>query len=126
MAFANTEDLSTILIATGTATRKHVNISTEPRVSLLVDNRSNADRDFQAATALTALGTIKEVSPDERDRFESRYLERHPSLDTFLKAPATAFLKIVIRHYLLVNQFQHVIELHLTDERDLFGRSSGG
>lgn len=120
MAFAHTEDLSAILVATGTTTRKHVNIIKEPRVSLLFDNRSNADSDFHAATALTAVGTIMQVVPQERENLQSLYLRRHPGLEAFLKEPATAFLKIIIRHYLLVNQFQQVMELHLSDEKDLF------
>jgi len=124
MAFAHTKDLSAILVATGTATRKHGNISTEPRVSLLFDNRSNADSDFHAATALTAVGTIMQVVPQERENLQSLYLRRHPGLDAFLREPATAFLKIIIRHYLLVNQFQQVMELHLTEQKDLFAPAS--
>ncbi len=120
MAFAHTEDLSAILVATGTATRKHVNITTEPRVSLLFDNRSNSDSDLNAATALTAVGTIMQVVPQEKEMLQSLYLKRHPGLDAFLREPATAFLKIIIRHYLLVNQFQQVMELHLSDEKGIF------
>jgi nitroimidazol reductase NimA-like FMN-containing flavoprotein (pyridoxamine 5'-phosphate oxidase superfamily) len=120
MAFAHADDLGTILVATSKVTRKHLNISANPRVSLLIDNRSNEDADFHAACAVTVLGSVEEVSDSERETYQSCYLACHPYLETFLAAPTTVFLKIIVRHYLLVNRFQHVMELHLTDEMDLF------
>jgi hypothetical protein len=66
------------------------------------------------------LGSVEEVGDSERDAYQSCYLARHPYLEKFLTAPTTVFLKIIVRHYLLVNRFQHVMELHLTDEMDLF------
>lgn len=120
MAFAHTDSLDTILVATGSATRKYGNISTEPRVSLLFDNRSNETSDFHQACALTALGKAQRVTEPERHRYEMLYIDKHPYLEQFMQAPSTVFLKITVFHYLLVNRFQQVMELHLIDEIDLF------
>lgn len=122
MAFANTSDLSTILVATATATRKHWNILSEPRVALLFDNRSNRDSDFHNATALTALGDIEPITPAEEEGFRACYLRKQPSLTDFIAAPTTILMKITIRHYLLVNRFQQVMELHLTEDTNLFSQ----
>jgi len=121
MAFAYTEDLSVIVVATGKSTRKHQNIVEESRVSLLVDNRSNNEEDFHSAAALTVLGAAKAVDTDERPAYEAIYLKRHPYLDKFLGSPTTTFIKIEVKHYLLVSRFQEVMEYQMSDENDLFG-----
>lgn len=120
MAFAHTDDLKRMIVATGTSTRKYQNIITESRVSLLVDNRSNREEDFHEAAALTIMGVAKPVEHDERPVYEKLYLGRHPYLEKFLLSPSTTFFKIEIHHYLLVTRFQSVMEYHLDHEADLF------
>lgn len=120
MAFACTDDLKEIVVATGKATRKHQNILEDCRVSLLVDNRSNREDDFHSAMALTVLGKALPVEASERLLYQDLYLSRHPYLEDFLTAPSTAFIKIMVYHYLLVSRFQNVMEYSVRDEIDLF------
>ena len=120
MAFAHTPDLGVIVVATGKSTRKYQNIIRDSRVSLLVDNRSNNEEDFHAAAALTVLGVAKNIESDERPNFETIYLERHPYLQKFLKAPTTSFIKIEVHSYLMVSRFQNVMEYRISDKADLF------
>lgn len=121
MAFAHTDDLAVIVVATGKSTRKHQNIIMDSRVSLLVDNRSNNEEDFHAAAALTILGVAKIIEPEERPDYETLYLARHPYLQKFLQAPTTTFIKIEIQCYLLVTRFQNVMEYRIGEQVDLFG-----
>lgn len=120
MAFAHTDDLRELIVATGKSTRKHQNISLDSRVSLLVDNRTNSEEDFHAAAAVTILGTARKIEAEERPAYESIYLKRHPYLAKFLSSPTTTFIKIEVGHYLLVTRFQEVMEYHLSDELDIF------
>lgn len=120
MAFAFTNDLTNILVATSKATRKHQNIIKDSRVSLLVDNRINSSEDFHEATALTILGRAIEVGKKESSDYLSLYLLRHPYLDKFLSAPTTSFIKISVAHYLIVSQFQNVMEYNIRGQDDLF------
>jgi nitroimidazol reductase NimA-like FMN-containing flavoprotein (pyridoxamine 5'-phosphate oxidase superfamily) len=120
MAFAHTADLTTIVVATGRTTRKHMNLLGESRVSLLNDTRTNSESDFRTAAAVTVLGNAAEVEDEERKKYAELYLSHHPYLEEFLRSPATAIFKIRVRHYLIVNRFQHVMELHLTNEMDIF------
>jgi nitroimidazol reductase NimA-like FMN-containing flavoprotein (pyridoxamine 5'-phosphate oxidase superfamily) len=120
MAFAHTEDLTNIVVATGRTTRKHMNLLGESRVSLLIDTRTNSESDFHAAAAVTVIGNAAEVEDVERKKYSELYLSHHPYLKKFLQSPTTAMFKIRVRHYLIVNRFQHVMELHLTDETDIF------
>ncbi|MEJ2056821.1 MAG: pyridoxamine 5'-phosphate oxidase family protein [Desulfofustis sp.] len=120
MAYACTDDLKHIVVATGSSTRKHQNISMDARVALLVDNRSNSEEDFHEAAAVTIMGVAKVINDAEWLAFESLYLDRHPYLEKFLRAPTTTFFKIEVLHYLLVTRFQSVMEYHLDDENNLF------
>lgn len=120
MAFAYSADLENIVVATDKSTRKHQNIVQDSRVSLLIDNRSNSEDDFQAAMALTVVGKAEVVADEEQTEYRQLYLGRHPYLGKFLSAPTTAFFKIKVYHYLLVSRFQNVMEYRVQDEADLF------
>lgn len=120
MAFACRDDLKEFVVATSRSTRKHQNILMDCRVSLLVDNRSNEEDDFHSAMALTVLGKALPVEASERALYQELYLKRHPYLEDFLGAPTTAFIKIMVYHYLLVSRFQNVMEYSIRDENDLF------
>jgi len=120
MAFAFTPDLAHIIVATGKSTRKHQNLVQESRVSLLIDNRSNSENDFHTAMAVTIIGKAQFISGTDRSGHEKAYLLRHPYLENFLASPSTAFIKIVVSHYLLVTRFQDVMEYRIQDECNLF------
>lgn len=120
MAYVHTPDLKTLVVATGTATRKFFNLKHESRVSLLVDTSRNCEADFHSAESLTIIGSASLVGTDQAEDLRKLYLERHPYLLDFLSSPATVLIKIVVRHYLLVNRFQNVMEYHPGDGKDIF------
>jgi len=120
MAFAHTPDLARIVVATGRATRKHMNLLEEPRVSLLIDTRSNTEMDFHAAAAVTVIGEALPLPEEEQETYTSLYLRHHPYLERFLEAPSTVMFLIKVHHYLIVNRFQSVMELHLEHGTDIF------
>jgi len=113
VAFMATEDLKHLLFATTRATRKYANISRNPRIAMVVDNRSNREVDFHQAAAVTATGLVKEVEDSERERFQRLYLSKHPYLKEFVSAPTCALLKVEVETYYVVNRFQNVMELHI-------------
>lgn len=119
MAYAYTDDLSIIMVATAMATRKHKNITGESRVALLVDDRSNHQEDFQHGQALTIVGEASEVLDEEREEFTRLYLDRHPALDGFIRDSSTALFKIAVHNYLLVSNFQEVVEYRVRDEDEI-------
>ena len=120
IAFAATDDLQKIVFATPKATRKFANIKHNPEVSLLIDNRSNNEKDFHDAKAVTVLGTVERIDPETSPReLESLYVSKHPYLEDFLRSPSTAFIIISVRSYYLVSRFQEVMELHINDENNI-------
>lgn len=112
VAFAETGDLRTILLATSRATRKYGNISAKSGVALLVDNRSNEVADIREAMAVTIIGTACEVSEDLRQRLYSVYLEKQPHMEEFLSSPTTALIKVDVESYIVVSRFQNVTILN--------------
>ena len=120
IAFAATDDLKKIVFATTKATRKFANIKHNPRISLLIDNRSNNEKDFHDAMAITVMGTVDRIDPDKSPNgLISLYLSKHPYLEDFLSSPSTAFISISVWSYYLVSRFQEVMELHIRNENDI-------
>jgi nitroimidazol reductase NimA-like FMN-containing flavoprotein (pyridoxamine 5'-phosphate oxidase superfamily) len=113
MAFAVSDDLTTLLLVTGRATRKYANLCAESRVALLIDNRSHRTSDIHEAMAVTILGDAEEVSGAERDRLLPAYLAKHPHLEQFASSPSCALFRVDVRSYYLVRRFQEVTELHV-------------
>jgi len=114
IAFSATEDLGKIIFSTLKDTRKFTNISKNPRVTLLIDNRSNKSTDFYHAIAVTAQGSVEEIEKPE-SKFKELYLNKHPYLDEFVNSPNCALLKIKVEKYHYVSRFQDVKILELEE-----------
>jgi pyridoxine/pyridoxamine 5'-phosphate oxidase len=106
-------DLSAIYFATSRATRKFANLTAEPRAALLVENSQNRQADIYEAAAVTAVGTVAEVSGPQAEGPLASFRERHSQLEDFVSAPSTALLRLAVRTYYLVNRFQKVMEYHV-------------
>ena len=113
VAFVATNDLKHLLFATTRATRKYANIIENPRIAMVMDNRSNQEADFHQAAAVTATGVVKEVDGSEKGPLLRLYLSRHPYLKDFVSSPTCALLKMNVETYYVVRQFQDVVELRI-------------
>ncbi len=111
VAFAATDDLKFLVFATLRSTRKYRNIADAPRAVMVIDNRSNRESDFSGAVAVTATGSVKEISGPERRELENLYLAKHPLLRDFVAAPACALLMVEVDHYYIVRKFREVVTL---------------
>ena len=112
MAFAATKDLKTLVFATTRSTRKFANITADRRIALLIDNRSNTEKDFHRAITVTATGTAREVGTRDKKRLQKLYTAKHPHLKEFASSPNVALLRMNVEAYYIVTQFQNVMELH--------------
>jgi hypothetical protein len=113
IGFAASDDLDYIIFATLRNTRKYANIQNSAKVSVLVDSRSNMIEDFRDAAALTILGEVHEAGGKERTMLAQQYLEKHPFLSDFILDPNCAILKLEVENYILVSNFQQVLELKI-------------
>jgi nitroimidazol reductase NimA-like FMN-containing flavoprotein (pyridoxamine 5'-phosphate oxidase superfamily) len=111
VAFAEADNLRSLLFVTGRDTKKYSNTIASKRVAVLVDNRTNQPSDLDKAVAVTALGTIEEVSTDYRGYLSAIYLSKHPQLEDFLRKPSNALMRIAVTDY-IVASFENVRHLH--------------
>lgn len=103
VAFAETEELGSLLLVTSRDTRKYANARSNRKVALLVDSRTNQDTDLQSAIAVTALGTIGEVDKNGRDYLAGIYKTKHPRLSEFLDKPSNALMEVVVTGYIVAS-----------------------
>ena len=113
VSFAAAPDMKAILFATTRSTRKYVNLTREPHVTLVIDNRENAARDLHKAMALTVKGRAEEVPPEDLQGCLAVYLRKHPYLKGFVSSPTCALVRVRVETYSLVRRFQEVTEISL-------------
>jgi len=101
VAFAEAEDLRSLLFVTSRNTRKYSNTLASKKVAVLVDSRTNQASDLNNAIAITALGTIEEVAADNKDYLSGIYLSKHPQLKEFLYKPSNALMRVVVTDYIV-------------------------
>jgi nitroimidazol reductase NimA-like FMN-containing flavoprotein (pyridoxamine 5'-phosphate oxidase superfamily) len=112
VAYVASADLRQLFFITSRATRKYANLKSDSRVSVLINSSTNTDMDFHRAVAVTVVGDAEEWTGEKRQVALSRYLAKHPYLEEFAHAPTCALICIQVRTYLLVRNFQHVMEWH--------------
>ena len=113
VAVRASDDLRHLYFSTTRATRKFQFLSSDPKVAMLVDSRSDDDADFHGAVAATAVGTARELEGDECAEQLAAFLRRHPHLRPFASAPTSALVELAVDTYYIVSRFQNVTELHL-------------
>ena len=113
VAFVGKDDFKKIFFVTPRTTRKFANLSADSRVAILINSSLNLDSDFHEAVSVTALGIAKEIKEAEKDEMLGLYLTKHPYLEAFATSPTCALVEVAITKYVMVNNFQHVMELHI-------------
>ena len=113
IAFVGKENLKEIFFVTPRSTRKFDNLSADSRVAILINSSLNTDADFHEAVAVTALGNANEVNGPQKDDALSLYLTKHPYLEAFAVSPTSALVGVTVTTYVMVRNFQHVMELSI-------------
>ena len=113
VAFVAADDLRRLFFVTSRATRKYANLQGDRRVSMLINSSTNSEADFHQAIAVTVVGDAVEWTGEDRQATLDNYVAKHPYLEEFAHSPSCALICIQVRSYLLVRNFQHVMEWHL-------------
>jgi hypothetical protein len=111
IAFALTNDRSQIVFATPRGTTKVRNIRANPRVSLLIDTRTNSAKDYAGAEAVTIFGPAREIREKRTwDDLAGCLVRKHPDLRGFIHAPTTALFAVSVDRCVHVGRFQTVTD----------------
>lgn len=109
IAFALTEDVSTVLFATSKSTRKYKNLLRKKQVSLLLDTRSLSPKNLLDTEAVTLLGVARPVKRGKKwNELVSCFLAKHPALEEFVRAKGTALIRLTITSCIHVKNFQTI------------------
>jgi heme iron utilization protein len=106
MAFAHTQDLRYLIIATMKETQKHANLLQNASLSMLIDNRGNSAQDYEHAIAVSVIGRAEAVPEIEHTAMNGLFLNKHPQLQSFILLPDCVLLRIVVQCYRVVDEFQ--------------------
>jgi nitroimidazol reductase NimA-like FMN-containing flavoprotein (pyridoxamine 5'-phosphate oxidase superfamily) len=101
VAFAEADNLRSLLFVTSRDTRKYSNILVSRKVAVLIDSRTNQALDLNNAVAITALGNIEEASTANKEYLSGIYLTKHPQLKDFLHKPSNALMKVSVTDYVV-------------------------
>ncbi|MDD9304437.1 MAG: pyridoxamine 5'-phosphate oxidase family protein [Desulfobacter sp.] len=111
VAFAANSDLGCFYFLTPNTTRKYEHLTTNPKVSILVNDSQNRAEDIYNAVSVTGTGVSAVIDKSIEQKALDLYLTKHPHLKEFAKAPTTAFIRISMERYFMVNRFQNVVEV---------------
>ena len=104
IAFASTQGLENILFATKKETTKFINLVNNPCVSILIDNRKNISSDLKNAQAVSAEAEVKQIEK-EKEKLKEYFLKKHPEMKYFLNEPNCELLKLEVKKYYYVDNF---------------------
>ena len=111
IAYALTPDKKGIVFATPRETQKYENILKNNRVSLLIDTRSNTEKDYMSAESLTILGNAMPVRKGGKwSALAGVLMQKHPNLNEIIRSPETKLIFVKITRCIHVTRFQTVSE----------------
>jgi general stress protein 26 len=114
VSFVPSSDYTHLYFPTKKETQKFFNISKNPHIAALIDNRENTPMDLLKAITVIALGVAHEVETN-KEHITALLLQKHPDLSGFISNPDCALIDITIATYQIVQQFEKVKILHLRD-----------
>jgi uncharacterized pyridoxamine 5'-phosphate oxidase family protein len=110
VAFTDIKKGKSIIFVTDQNTRKYRNLKKNEKVSLLIDNRTNRNTDFDEAIAVTLMGRAKEVQGEDTLFYKESYLNKHPNLNDFFSKTGKVIFEVIIDDYIIAS-FNKVIKL---------------
>jgi nitroimidazol reductase NimA-like FMN-containing flavoprotein (pyridoxamine 5'-phosphate oxidase superfamily) len=111
VGYVVTDDLRKVIFATMRQRLKYENMAANPRVTLMIDDRSEQNNDFNETTSITIIGTAEDVMGDERENYASMLVQKHPILADFVSFPDCAVMRIKIDKIYVVSDFESVVKI---------------
>jgi nitroimidazol reductase NimA-like FMN-containing flavoprotein (pyridoxamine 5'-phosphate oxidase superfamily) len=108
VSFVVTKGFQDVIFATKRERLKYRNMSENPNVSLLIDNRKNKPSDITEATSVTIVGSVEDIQTKDRVRLIRHLVEKHPNLKSFFEADDTAVMRLYPERMYVVDNFESV------------------
>ncbi len=108
MAYAFSEDLFTIYLATYMDTRKFRNMLLTPNVSMIWDNCKGSIQDHVDGYSLTATGMADLLEGQAQKKARRAILSRNATLDNLLSHANCRLFSVSLEDYTLTRGYDHV------------------
>jgi len=104
MSYAVDQECREIDMFTFKNTKKYRNLTTNPAVSILIDNRNKNGEEKKGQTiALTINGLFEEIqNQQKRESIRQRLSQKHPQLQKLMDDPNVEFFSVRIQSMLLL------------------------
>ena len=110
MAYAFSEDLFTIYLATYMDTRKFRNMLSNPNVSLMWDNRIGSVQDHVDGYSLTATGIAELLEGQPREIASEALLSKNSTLDNLLSDVNCQLFSVSLKEYTWTRGYDHIFK----------------
>jgi len=125
VSYACRPDMRGVIFITPKSTKKYKNIVKNKQVSLLIDTRTNTEKDYLGAESVTIMGIAKPVRGNtEKAELAEIFLRKHPRLEEFVLSPETALVFVKITRCIHVTRFQRVTIWDAKEGRMAVGKRS--
>ena len=114
IGYLYSDDLRHIYFVTSRNTTKFTNLLSDPVACIFVDNRSNHEDDVLKATTATILGDVEEIEKETFREITEQLEKKYPQLEEFINKENTALLRLNVKQYVVVFEFQKVLRLEIT------------
>jgi len=111
VAYATTDDARHFIFATMRQRLKYRNLTANPRISLIIDDRNEKSSDFNETTSITVVGTAHDIVGPKREEIAALLLKLHPSLTDFVNSPDCAVIRVDVDKIYVVSEFESVITI---------------
>jgi nitroimidazol reductase NimA-like FMN-containing flavoprotein (pyridoxamine 5'-phosphate oxidase superfamily) len=113
VGFRITDDFHYLIFSTMRDRLKYRQIEANPRVSLMIDDRSEKQHDFEKTTSVTIVGTAEDIRGSERQDYAELLLQKHPVLEEFVNDADCAVMRVTIDKMYVVSQFESVLKIEI-------------
>jgi nitroimidazol reductase NimA-like FMN-containing flavoprotein (pyridoxamine 5'-phosphate oxidase superfamily) len=110
MSYVSDDEGCEIYMVSQRSSRKYLNLTENPVVSLLIDTREEEKgEDRSNIKALTVKGEFRTLNdPEEKDAMRLRLMKRHPHLADFLNDPGADVFSINVKSFQLLDGVKDV------------------
>lgn len=111
ISFASDKEFKTLIFATPINTKKYRFIEKDESISILIDNRSNNEKNINDIGAITSIGAARILEDKkEIEKCSKILVDKHSYLDDFIDVDSTAIVLVDVKNYSYVSSFQEVVE----------------
>jgi nitroimidazol reductase NimA-like FMN-containing flavoprotein (pyridoxamine 5'-phosphate oxidase superfamily) len=113
VGFIITDDFRFLIFSTMRDRLKYRQIEANPKVSLMIDDRSDKQNDFEKTTSITLIGSAEDMRGPERQDYAEYLLQKHPVLEEFVNHADCAIMRVSIDKMYVVSNFESVLRIEL-------------